>query len=307
MNLVIAVLYYPYDKTFLKQTSATNVIQQSLHRHSQIHTDISYGQSEKAALVYIFGQCTSRERGTQGDRYKELWYKPHRVQPAASLTLAEGLSSYDTTIPWKLPFVGTLAWPSLLLPSQGYQGWQHGWCTLGKLQSAVNHRDHKGTGSTHGYIKAQSHSFTYCVVFLWIRQHIHRYWKPLEGFVFINEPGSKIFKVLQSHNNNKEWQAMHICTFVIPGDKYTFSGLSIKFMVKPPFTVHKTVPPVRQWRWWSSQDSTMGTDAESAHTDQSGNSSPWWLSSPWPPLQSDVHRETETGKETFSEAPLCIL
>lgn len=53
------------------------------------------------------------------------------------LTLAEGLSSYEATIPWKLPFAGTLAWPFLLLPSLGYQGWQHGWCTLAGLQSAV--------------------------------------------------------------------------------------------------------------------------------------------------------------------------
>lgn len=135
-------------------------------------------------IVMLLWGCTrvhiwTMHRETNGHIYTGIRVEElHKVQPPARLALAEGLSSYDTTIPWKLPFAGTLAWPFLLLPSQGYQGWQHGWCTLGGLQSAVNHQDHKGTGSTHSYIKAHYDSlsalqFKFFFKSLDPRAHVH--------------------------------------------------------------------------------------------------------------------------------------
>lgn len=142
--LPTVVFFYLKSRQNLSKTPSRWCITDTLYKHSQTHTYF--------LCIMTLDHSVQSQRETKGHKgiciYKYDW------NYTASLSMAEGLSSYDTTIPWKLPFFDTLAWPSPLLPSQGYQGWQHGWCTLGGLQSAVNHQDHKGTSSTQCYIKA---------------------------------------------------------------------------------------------------------------------------------------------------------
>lgn len=99
----------------------------------------------QAVLVHVWTEDIHINRQGGGQNVSRRDVNPTRSNQQGASHWPKVLSSYEATIPWKLPFAGTLAWPFLLLPSLGYQGWQHGWRTLGGWQSAVKPaRPHRG-------------------------------------------------------------------------------------------------------------------------------------------------------------------